>query len=447
MTRRPEGAAEPIVKKAGLTYQMIDEAIGTTWTLSRVRRRTDSLTGYMTVRTSLDIKTLDGKGILLVGSLNLLGPKVREEFAKQLALKTPDFKVDWKEQIDFMAERVLAMEMAGEPIEEVGTEKVVKTAGAWAIKPLVPKGAPALFYGPGGSGKSRFALAAALSIQMGREILPGCPPAMKGNVLYLDWETDKDTVVERLQMICRGLKVDPVKISYRRCIRPLADDAEELSAYIAAKQVVFMVVDSASAAIGRQGEYGDANEGTLKLFEAIRVIGIAAMIVDHVSKAEMRMTGKVRGALPYGSIYRVNMARAAWEVRPVEMPTDDSTHVSSFHHTKANDSKLLSPFALRADFDEEQVTFGAFEGNLDEDEWTEPMKKVVAVDVPKRIEDLMRKSQPMSPGDIAGYLDVSSDTVRQALNRGAGKRFVKDEATGLWTTSAARLTSLPGGNA
>jgi hypothetical protein len=445
VTRRAEGA-KPLVQKAGLTYQLTAEDIGTTFTFSRVRRRSDALTGFMSVKTSLDVKTMSDNGILYVGSLNLIGPRVRAEFAKALTTKTPGFDIDWAELLDTFAEQVLVLEMAGEPIVEIGDMVVPRTAGAWAWEPFVPKGAPALFYGPGGSGKSRFALAGALSIQMGREILPNCPPHLKGNVLYLDWETDRDTVAERVQMICRGLGLPPVRISYRRCIRPLADDVEDLTAYVLQKNIVFLVVDSAGGAIGKQGEYGDANEGALRLFEALRIIGRPTAIVDHVSKQEMKMSGKVRGALPYGSIYKVNMARAAWEVRPIETASsdDESVHVSAFHHTKSNDSRLRPPFALRADFDEQQVAFSPYDGLLIEDDEEEGLRREVAVDPAGQIEQALRGSK-MSMPDIAKYTGLKYDTVKKTLYRGKGKRFLKDEQNDLWTTATTKLTAIPGG--
>lgn len=446
MTRRPDEGKPPVVRKAGMSYQLLFEDIATTLTLSRIRRRSDGIHGYLTARTTgLDVLTANNTGVLLVGAIHLDVPKQRKEFAAALATKTPGFDIDWLTWLDHFAERVNVMEMTGEPIVEIGDTPVPKTAGTWSWEPFVPKGAPALFYGPGGSGKSRFALAGAISVKMGREILPNCPPNVKGQPLYLDWETDRDTVAERVQMICAGLGQPPVSISYRRCVRPLADDVEELGSYIAAKEIVFLVVDSAAAAIGKQGEYGDANEGALRLFEALRILGLPTVLVDHISKQEMRMSGKVRGALPYGSIYKVNMARAAWEVRPVDV-NDDEVHVSAFHHTKSNDSRLRSPFGVRVAFDDTKVEFEAYDGplsdaDLDDDTF---VRKVVPKDVSKQIEELLRGAKMEGP-EIAKYLGIDNETIRKALNRGKGRRFIKDEVSGLWTAATTKLTILPGG--
>ena len=51
---------------------------------------------------------------------------------------------------------------------------------SYALDPICPRGEPTILFAPGGTGKSYLSLALALSVQLGRELVPGIPPAMTG---------------------------------------------------------------------------------------------------------------------------------------------------------------------------------------------------------------------------------------------------------------------------
>ena len=413
---------DPPVEKVGLGYQMRVPEIGVGFFLTRVRRRSDEIRGYLTVKARIaGVKTF-GDYILMVGNLDIMGTRTRKDWATTLAARAPGVDIDWSWLLNYFAERIIAGEMEGEPILSIGSQPVPRTAGQWAINPLVPKGVASLLYAPGGSGKSQTALACALSIQLGREIIPGCPPAIKGNVLYLDWETQKEVLAERLQRICRGIGPDvaPPDIFYRRCIKPLADDAEELSSFVADKDIVFVVVDSCEPAMGRANEYGDANEKALRLFDALRLIGCSALVVDHVSKQEMSMTGRKRGKMPYGSVYKVNLARAAWEMKPVTTLSDE-TIIVGMHHTKANDSRLMDPIGLQIGFNNAEpqtTTFRAHDGALEtyEDADEDGRSYTPVATVEAQVSELLEDHR-LTPVDTAKYLGLNYNSVRSAMNR------------------------------
>lgn len=424
---------EPPVVRMGMGYTMEVPEIGTSFHLTRVRRRSDEVTGYMTVKTHLSNVRTFSDDKLMVGSLNILGTRTRKDWATALKERTPGFDIDWNGLLTYFAERIISSEMEGEPIVEVGSQPVPQTSGAWAIKPFLPKGVTSILYAPGGSGKSQTALALSLSVRLGTEIVPGFSPSIVGPVLYLDWETQKEVIAERLQRICKGLGRPPMDIFYRRCVKPLADDAEEISWFVAQKGIVMLVVDSCEPAMGRGNEYGDANEKALRLFDAIRLIGVSTLVVDHVSKSEMRMNGKTSGLLPYGSIYKINLARSAWEMRPVQSMEDDSV-VVALHHTKANDSKLHEPIGIRISFrseDTDVTSFHKYDGPID-DAHSRPEEIVMPSPSKSRIMELVDESR-MRPADIARVLNMPEGTVRSTLKRGLDDgTFVKD-ANDLWT--------------
>jgi hypothetical protein len=344
-------------ERVGLGYRVVAPEIQTEIRVTRLKRSGGDLHGEIRVKCNIaGVKTVDG--VMHLARFNLSSSSTRSSLAKLLESRTPGQvgKMDWFDGLETLCQKVMNDQSTGQPYIDIGTTPVTFSSAKYVIDPLVPANVTALLYGPGGSGKSIIALASAMSIQNGREIIPGIPPAIKGNVLYLDWETDGPVINERIQAIAAGAGFKPATITYRRCIRPLAEEAEEIANAVAERDIVYMVIDSAGMAMGTSGEYGDSNESTLRLFDAIRHIGISTQVIDHVSKQEMRSKGKVQGLLPYGSVYKVNLARSAWEVRNGTSENDERVKVALIH-TKANDSRLKPQIGLEIDWEPGKITF------------------------------------------------------------------------------------------
>jgi hypothetical protein len=273
--------------------------------------------------------------------------------------------MDWFDGLEWLCQHVIIGEERGENIDEVGMDAPTPPNDRWCVEPLVMKGRPALLFGPGGVGKSLIALTCGLSVAYGREIIPGVPPSVHGPVLYLDWETTKDVINDRIQNIASGHHFVPTRnsIYYRHCVRPLASDAEELSAIVAAKGIVLVIVDSSAYAMGAQGEYGDANESILRMHEALRIIGVTSLIVDHVNKTDAKAKGGA--ATPYGSAYKTNAARVSWEVR--KEPSTEGLRIS-LYHAKSNDTALLPPIGISLDWGPDSIVFHKIEVDVVQDD-------------------------------------------------------------------------------
>ena len=304
-------------EKLGMTYRCWNDTIQTEFRLSHVKRSRDSLSGILKVSTNLKgVKTV--KGVLHAANFNVLSTSTRTALANALDKRTPGFDLDWFDGLEWLCQHVIIGEEQGENIDEVGMDAPTPPNDRWCVEPLIMKGRPALLFGPGGVGKSLIALTCGLSVAYGREIIPGVPPAVHGPVLYLDWETTKDVINDRIQNIAAGHHFIPTSqsIYYRHCVRPLATDAEELSAIVAAKGIVLVIVDSSAYAMGAQGEYGDANESILRMHEALRIIGVTSLIVDHVNKTDAKAKGGA--ATPYGC-YRADtevLTKSGWKDHP-----------------------------------------------------------------------------------------------------------------------------------
>lgn len=409
---------DALFERLGLGYRLAIPKSGVDFRVNHVRRSSGELSAEVIVRANLEgVRTTDG--VLSVSRLNLHAPQTRERMAKYLASRTPGFDIDWAGHLELLVLRVITAEKEGSPIIEVGDLPVVERTATYTVEPLVRKNAVSLLYGPGGSGKSLLALACAMSVAAGREIVPGMPPSVKGPVLYLDWETDHDTVNERMAYIAAGHDFPRPRLYYRRCNRPIAQDAESLGSTIAELGIKFVVVDSAAMAMGAGNEHSDAADSVLTLFDALRVLGVTVQLVDHVSKTEMSVSGKTRGKMPYGSIYKVNLARSAWEVRNTAEAGDEGTSMTLVH-TKSNDSAIHSPVGLVVEFGNRSIKFAG---------------APVALDAPMSIADraaeFLEDGDEMTAEELSDELGITTAQVSVAL-RGDKKRF-RESAYGRWS--------------
>ena len=339
-------------EKVGMGYRCWSAKIETELHLTHMKRSRGDLTGELSVKTNLaDVKTQKGN-ILHVARFNVLSSSSRSSLAKMLEKRSPTHDMDWFDGLEALCQGVIVAETKGETITQVGTKPSSPSKERYMVEPLILKGRPAMIFGPGGVGKSLIALTCGMSVANHRTIIPGISPAVDGPVLYCDWETTADVINDRIQAIAAGHHFTPKDMYYRRCVRPLADDAEELSAFCANNKVVLIIIDSAAYAMGAQGEYGDANESVLRMHEAIRLIGVTSLIVDHVNKTDQR--AKPGQATPYGSAYKTNAVRISWEIR--KAPSANGLAIN-LYHAKSNDTALLAPIGLALDWSQDSITF------------------------------------------------------------------------------------------
>ena len=415
-------------------YRCWDDKIQTEFRLTHIKRSRGDLTGELSVITNLATAKTH-KGVLHVARFNVLSSTSRSSLAKMLEKRTPGMDMDWFDGLEWLCQNVIISEARGEEINEVGISPRTPPGHQYMVEPLIMKGRPALLFGPGGVGKSLLALTCGLSVAVGREIIPGIPPAVHGPVLYLDWETTAEVINDRIQSIAARHKFKPEGMFYRRCVRPLADDAEELSAIVAQKKIVLVIVDSAAYAMGSQGEYGDANESVLRMHEALRLIGVTSQIVDHVNKTDAR--GKGGTASPYGSAYKTNAARISWEVR--KSPSTNGLAIN-LYHAKSNDTQLLPPIGLTLDWDEDTISFHQSEV-IEEKDGSE------ADDTSGAIREVLEVKGSMQSADLCTSLHwIKAVTIRSNLSRMLGRgELTKDEAGSYRLTNPpVKLRSLPG---
>ena len=155
------------------------------------------------------------------------------------------------------------------------------------------------------------------------------------------------------------------------------------------------------------GEYGDANESTIRMYGALRQLGTSNHIVDHVNRVDARTRpGK---AAPYGSIYKDNSGRNNWENR--KTPSNGTMKVSLYHH-KPNNTAVLPPFGIEIDWRDGAIKFSRT--SVEATPAEEPELDTAGV-----IRELLSEGEAMTIPAIVATLgnDANRETIRKTIYR------------------------------
>lgn len=387
-------------------------------TVRRIRHDGGALRGYVDVEFKAP-----GRGNpreRLAGELlNISSGRDRSGFANRLQERKPG--IEWRNLVDAFCVQVEARESAGPTLAWVGNLPA-PIDGGWLVDGLIQRKQTTGIHGDGSVGKSFLALAVAVSLKTGLEVVPGFRPSARCNAIYCDYETDDDTMNARVQMIAAGLGVDPPDIAYYRMEQPFADSIEWLLPKVQEHQVGLVIVDSVEAAMsGSSGNGAPANDAPAKMNRALRQLGVAALLVDHINSEQAAQKEAVR--TPYGSRFKRNWQRMSFHLKQSREPGPDKVKHLGLFNTKFNNGE------------EGQVTglaWGIGDGvcqwwaeDIDDPELEEALPSV------ERIAAYLRREGPSQPSVIAEDTGIKQATVRSTLSR-HGQRFVLN-GRGLWT--------------
>ncbi|MBI2934634.1 MAG: AAA family ATPase [Chloroflexi bacterium] len=344
---------DDVFERNGMGYLADFQSEQIRFFVDRIRRGRDGLTAELLVQTT--IPTLGPH--IHWARLNLSSTTARATFAKACNRRTESANIDWDGLVEMVCRKVAVSERQGQPFTTVGRRANI-IGGNWLVENFLYRGEATTVFGDGGAGKSRFCLAIVLSIQSGEEVIPGFAPLKGGPVLYLDWESSPDRLDARVKALCRGAGLETIDIAYRGCTEPLQDQVEEIARYCQSEGIVAIVVDSVEMAMAGTKEIGgDANDSTIKMFAALRMIGCSALLVDHVAKNGDVAPGSPRRA--YGSIFKGNLARMAFELRLGRdgINREGELHIGLFHEKRNDDGHLLKPAGFRVAFDDTETAY------------------------------------------------------------------------------------------
>jgi len=302
------------------------------FTLSRLRRERGYPVGEVTVRTSLPgARTFGPDGTtLFTQRLGLLWPKDKAELsmACQRRSATTLREVPWDDYIEDFAQRVLAVEQAGQPLGWVHAaprpepDRVVRLFGM----PLHLDHSQILF-GAADTGKSLLALA--MLGELGRQGL---------RTLILDWEMDIGIHKERHD----GLGLPPT-VAHMRCDAPLVVLADGIRQRCLQHQIGFLLIDSVILACD-----GPPEDATVaRAFNsALRRIGRGNLLLAHTRAEDPSHAREPQQQRPFGSVVWHNSARQTWFVKRVNPDTPSTTIVNGYYNPKHGLQTYTPPFGL-----------------------------------------------------------------------------------------------------
>lgn len=260
--------------------------------IERLSEESGGLTGEITIADHNGL----GTRLLHSARLNLMSSSTRSQLVKSLEKACEG--VNWYrnlEEICFLTKETYRKGQTPIDLAKVGP----RPTSRWLLRPFIEHGAPTVIYGNGGSAKSTLALAMGLTVAGGKRIL-GEPLGSALNVLMLDWESDEYEHRERMIALCDAADV-PIpegRFFYMHMAASLTQAAQAIKRRVTEDKVGLLIVDSLGAAKGGEPESADSS---LRAFGALRTIGVASLLVDHVSSAVA--SGASTFDKPFGSVY------------------------------------------------------------------------------------------------------------------------------------------------
>jgi len=219
------------------------------------------------------------------------------------------------------------------------------------LDPFVWHSDCSFIFADGGTGKGYVALVACLAGTTSRTIAGIHPRPGRGlRALYLDWESSKDDLDDRLYRLGQGLEIDTTELPIYRLgmDRPLVADLVRVRAECTRVTADLLVIDSwmPACGFGRDTAGADTAVGA---FAAVRSLDRPALAIAHMSKVMADQKGAAR---IYGSVFNHNLSRNVWEVKRAE-DSEPGEILLGCYHTKVNEVGRRKPFGLRFAFDGE----------------------------------------------------------------------------------------------
>ena len=331
----------PEVQRDGDTWALAWHEQGISIGFERISERRDGL------RAEVMVDSGSTGRVLGPVDLNLLSSSSQTTFANACAKRVNGLTADIWHAIVIQGCAIVARDFR-KPAPTIDLSKVPDKGPVEYLddplrklgRGLLPKGETTVFYGDGESAKSLLALRIAMSITQGTELPWGTTP-QQGNVMYLDWETNPDTVASRLRRLAHGECCETPTIFYRQCFRGLYDELPSVKEEISRKNISLVIVDSIGyAATGAltDDETARTSMGLLRTLNPC-----TRLVVAHISKADAESGGRAK---PFGSQFFWNSMRSGVEMRrSLESTSDDMIDLAVIQQ-KSNDGRHVKPFSL-----------------------------------------------------------------------------------------------------
>ena len=309
--------------------------------VSRVHESKSALNAHVVIKYTPKRVEQTGQGNHLIKrSWNLFSQQSINSVIK--ALESRDtFNINWESMIEQLVVTVDSNSWEVSDSSAIGNEPIVYE-DRHVLYPFVRKNQINMIYGSAGIGKSYIAVTIALCVQTGighQGLLPE-----QGNVLYLDWESERSDLNERTVAVKQGFieeydgdYLDNAEFEYRKIRGSLDKVQDEISDIVYNKDIKLIVVDSVGGAL--QGNINDA-DSIAEFSGILRSYNTSILALDHVAKGN--------NDKPIGSIYKEAFARNLWRMTGDHPVGSDEMEIA-IEHTNTN-HKRMNPVAFDAKF-------------------------------------------------------------------------------------------------
>tara|TARA_Y100001951_G_scaffold96612_1_gene95469 strand:- start:1180 stop:2307 length:1128 start_codon:yes stop_codon:yes gene_type:complete len=325
--------SKPIVQSTGSKIYLTWESDGIKMVVRKISDKSSTgLTGEVLIEY-LPQKIIDTNlgNHLMIRKINLTSQQSLNTIIKALREMTDDYfpDIDWPRIMEQLVVNVSKYKGGNMESVLIGNTPVVNEEKHY-IFPFIRKNAINIIYGAGGSGKSYLSVLFGLLVQSGKSYAGLAPD--KGNVLYIDWESDPEDLNERLRAVKKGLvEVHPdianIEFLYYRAKDKFVNEEDTIADMIVENDIKLIIIDSFGGALA--GEINDS-EASMQLANCLRSLGVSILGIDHVSKGNSNS--------PIGTVYKVNLARNLWSVTSKVDEINNQMEVV-LKHTKTNSKK------------------------------------------------------------------------------------------------------------
>lgn len=212
------------------------------------------------------------------------------------------------------------------------------------VYPFLQENVPNMLFAQPEAGKSIFALRMAASLAMAEPFL-SYQIKERRRTLYIDYEDDVKTLINRLHMVARGMNSEYEELAkYIQYFKPtgsLRNNVELVKQLVVEGKFDLIIIDAGGDATG--GSPSD-EEKVLDMFNALDEIPCTKLILHHEPKNVLN-----EAAAFYGSMYWKARARVAWRLK-VESDSKEEKIIKASIEKRSN-LPFIEPFFYKMKFE------------------------------------------------------------------------------------------------
>lgn len=339
--------------------------------------------------------------LLHISKVNLLATSTMATLAKRMDIHSSN--LPWNDMLTYITARTMEISRQGEPVREAWAGDDVQPP-RYILEPLIIENQPAIIFGDPGSMKSNLALIISQLVMLPWHDNPlqMTVPEHSCKTLYLDWETDYETIQWQLTTLRNGMGMEGLMIPYRKCSMPLAYDIDAIRSKIEDTDSKMIIIDSLALACG--GEL-NKEQSAIAFFSALRQLNVSSLILAHNQKGNGDNTKSI-----YGSVFFTAFGRNVWEIRKSQEAGGDSADIALIHHKPAPFQRLSQPLGFHMDFGGNSVRISLGDPELVSGV-SERMSYV------NKLLDLLQKGRMQKEEIALEFPEMKDGTLRQTLKR------------------------------